>query len=286
VGGPAGLPHGTTQRVKVCNALGRVVGGPTNGLARMDAQRADTEVRAPRHALSGPGPRWFFDSDAAETGWETYPTADTEVRAAVALVVGPGHGCCLANTQRRQVGKPIPRRTQRSGLPWRWWWAQATGVVWRILSGDRLGNLSHGGHRGPGSRGAGGGPGSRMLFGGYSAETGWKTYPTADTEVRAPRHAFSGPGPRWFFDSDAAETGWKTYPTADTEVRAPVALVVGPGHGCCLANTQRRQVGKPIPRGDRLGNPSYDCGREDREWKEDFRMGAGGRGGTRAVGSS
>jgi len=37
---------------------------------------------------------------------------------------------------------------------------------------------------------------------------------------------------------------------ANTEVRAPVARVVVPCHVGCLADVQRRQVGKPVPRRD------------------------------------
>jgi hypothetical protein len=214
--------------------LGRVLGAPTNGVVRMDTQRADTEVRAPATLGAGLGGWWF-------------------------LVGGPAEG-----------------QTWRFVLPRRWWWALSTFVLGWARGGDRLGNPSHGGHRGPRrcgtnlkicpgreggailrrvvwsrvddwfwmdtqrgshggspSRGAGGGPRPRMLFGGCPAETGWETRPTAHTEVRPPRHAFSGPGPRWFFDSDAAETGWETYPT-------------------------RRQVGKPVPRRTQRSAASWD----------------------------
>jgi hypothetical protein len=50
--------------------------------------------------------------------------ADTEVRAPVARGVDPGRGCFLIQTQWRQVGKPIPRLAQRSGFRSRVWWTQ------------------------------------------------------------------------------------------------------------------------------------------------------------------
>jgi hypothetical protein len=118
-------------------------------------------------AWCGPSPRCFFDSDAVETGWETYPTADTEVRAHATrgVVPGnegfrmdtqrwltqrfalpgmrflvPGRGVFLIQTQRRQVGKPIPRRTRRSGLPRGVFWTQPTPFLGWTPSGGSYGD--------------------------------------------------------------------------------------------------------------------------------------------------
>jgi hypothetical protein len=69
--------------------------------------------RGPGSRDAGCGPGWMV-----VLGWWSSGGTNLEVRPPAALVVGPVDVCFGLGPRRRQVGKPVPRRTQRSAALW------------------------------------------------------------------------------------------------------------------------------------------------------------------------
>ena len=148
--------------------------------------------------MGGPGARCVVDEDAAETGWETRPTAHTEVRAPVALNLeyGAVRRFSLSGPRRPCVEGDVPPRGRAffshsrrpeayatgGGQP------QETNCRGCTPSGDRLGNPSHSSHGGP--------PASWDKFENLSG---------ACWEVRAPVALAMVPSGRWFVVGGPAE---------------------------------------------------------------------------------